>query len=75
MTERDHESVSDLGAEVPVEDAVEQQQPAARGYEVDDGDGADPADEVLGELADLEADPADRVEQARTVTLDDDEYR
>jgi len=71
MTERDPDGVgrlsaAELGAEVPADDAFEQQRPA--------GDDEDEADEELVEVPD-EADPADRAEQARTVVLDDDEYR
>jgi len=71
MTERDPEHVgrlaaTELGAEVPPDDAFEQQLPAA-------GD-EDSADEELVEVPD-DADPADRAEQARAVVLDDDEYR
>ena len=66
MTERDTEpTVTVSGAEVPVEDAAEQQRLAA-----DTEDGDDEVTEVP-----VDADPADRVEQARVVPLDDDDYR
>lgn len=66
MSERETEaSTSELSPEVPPEDALEQQQPATDSEAVDD------------EVTDtpVEADPADRAEQARVVELDEDEYR
>jgi hypothetical protein len=57
--------MSDMGLEAPDADAAEQGQDAIPGS----GD----ADE-FGEFP-LEASPADRAEQARELSLDDDEYR
>jgi hypothetical protein len=54
--------MSDMGLEAPDADAAEQGQDAIPGS----GD----ADEFP-----LEASPADRAEQARELSLDDDEYR
>lgn len=61
---------SELGSEVPTEDALEQRAPAgAVEEEAADGDDAGPADPPV------EVDPADRLEQSREVGLDEDEYR
>ena len=61
MTERESEPT---GAEVPVEDALEQRTEVTE-HEPDRGDD----DGVLAE-----SDPADRAEQGRVVDTGDDEY-
>lgn len=69
MTDRETEvETRELGAEVPVEDAFEQRRPAA-----DAEDSPDELEELVE--APIEADPADRSEQARVVETDEDEYR
>jgi hypothetical protein len=65
MTERDQQGTFD-DPEVPEEDALEQRLDAVAD---EDGDDLDP------EALDVEADPADVVEQSRSVGPDDDEYR
>lgn len=69
MTERETDVArADLGPEVPAADAAEQAQPL--------GD----AEELTAEQEELtevpfDADPADHVEQVRTVPHDDEDYR
>lgn len=60
--------MTDSGLDEPVPDVVEQRQEA-----VPDGEDTDEL-ELPSEVP-LEADPADAAEQARTVTLGEDDYR
>ena len=60
--------MADRGLDEPVPDAVEQLQEA-----VPDGEDTDEIE--LPIQVPLEADPADAVEQARTVQLGEDDYR
>jgi hypothetical protein len=61
-------SMSDMGLERPLDDAVEQDQDVIPDEEEpDDGD-------LLQEIP-LEADEADAAEQKRALSLDEDDYR
>jgi hypothetical protein len=66
MTERDSEPA---GAEVPVEDALEQRTEVTEHEPGSDSVGGDEVDEVTAE-----SDPADRAEQGRVVDTGDDDY-
>ena len=63
-------TMPDHGAEVPPEDAFEQQLPVTAGQEEDEQAAELPVSETP-----VEADPADLAEQNRVVELDEDEYR
>ncbi|MBA2769135.1 MAG: hypothetical protein H0U35_08405 [Sporichthyaceae bacterium] len=65
MAERETDFDGEVGAEVPDADALEQRRPVSV---------SDQRDDELAEFP-VEADPADRAEQARVVETDDDEYR
>jgi hypothetical protein len=66
MTERESEPT---GAEVPVEDALEQRTEVTEQEPGSDSVGDDEVDEVTAE-----SDPADRAEQGRVVDTGDDDY-